>query len=360
MKNILLSITACLAFAGSLSANEANSTNIQLLDSINPMAEAEISIGLNLDFSAMTLDSQNLSKTKLSINSDKIGSVRNPRIRRVLQREMSATKVNEAMNIKRSGLRHVESFRDFHDLVLVPFNNPTNAYKDARGDFILAHVDSFLHLGFDPRLITSMELDLRIVSDVIALKRKAIPMVYNLFEYNSLMELEFNSPSDTMKQALNDLIGSTIMDVPSSERMSVEDIEYLGSELERKTKKINASLVVKRALYKNVRNLRQFYAASLIYLSSPTDAYKEQNGEQISKEIAYHVRPRSSIRNILRIEGLTKKVNQAIAVKQAGLAAAGTPDRFWHLTEYAFRNPSNAYRNAVSRFIDRYADGYGK
>lgn len=360
MKTKLLSVIACLAFAGNLSANEANSTDIQLLDGINPMAEAEISMDLNLDFSAMTMDTQNLSRTKLTINSDKLGSVRNPRIRRVLRREMSTTKVHEAMSVKRSGLRFVNSLRDFHDLALVPFNNPTDAYKDARGDFILAHVDSFLNLGFSPRLITSMELDLRTVSDVITLKRKAIHLAYNLFEYNSLMELEFGSPSDTMKQALNDLIGSTIMSVPSSERLSLEDIEFLASELETKTKKITESLVVKRALYRNVRNLRQFYAASLIYLSRPTDAYKEQNGDQISREVVHHIRPRSSIRNVLRIEGLTKKVHQAMAVKRAGLTAADTPNRFWHLTEYAFNNPSEAYRTAVSRFIDRYADAYGK
>ncbi|MEE6249087.1 MAG: hypothetical protein VX583_01735 [Bdellovibrionota bacterium] len=360
MKITILSVIACLAFATNLNANESNSKDFQLLDSIDQMAEAEISMNLNLDFAAMNLDSQSLSTTKLTINNDNMGSVRNPRIRRILQREFRAKNVGEAMSIKRTGLTFVESLRDFHDLASIPFNSPTDAYRDARGEFILAHIDPVMHLEYSPRLITSMELDLRTVNHVIALKRKAIRMAYNLFEYNRLMELEFEKPSDAMKQALGKLIGETILIVPITDRFNFNDIEFLASDLEPKTRSISDALAVKRALYRNVTNLRQFHAASVIYLSKPTDAYKERNGEQISREIIQHVKPRSSIRNLIRIEGLTKLVPQAIAVKQAGLVAAGTPERFWRLTEYAFRSPTDAYKNAVTRFIGQYASSYGK
>ena len=64
-----------------------------------------------------------------------------------------------------------------------------------------------------------------------------------------------------------------------------------------------------------------------------------------------------AVQDVLALERRTTSVDQAIAVKRSGLMAASTLDDFLALCSYAFSNPSDNYRSAVSHFIAQNASG---
>jgi hypothetical protein len=198
------------------------------------------------------------------------------------------------------------------------------------------------------------ESDMRTISDAMAVKESGLRYVLNLSDFERLSSYAFSSPSEGYRAAVGDFIAKNVATFVKS----ADEIPTLLA-IEQRAITISNAQIIKQAGLPVVRRLRDFKTLADSAFSNPSEGYVAMLSTFIATHIGIAIHPRTPIQAILEMEGRCKLISEAMAVKTAGLAAVQTPEEFWELTESAFSNPSDGYRDAVGAFIRQYQPTHG-
>lgn len=203
------------------------------------------------------------------------------------------------------------------------------------------------------RYILEMERDVRTVDEAIRLKTQGLRYVESLMDFDYLCTLVIPNPSMAYREA----VGAFIETHVGRYAYSYQDLQTLRM-LEGKTYLVTQSMAVKREALRVAEGIHDFAYLVPPAVANPSDAYKQAIGQFVADHIYRMVDARSPIHMIVQVEGYTYLVSQSMAVKNAGLVAVYTQRQLHELAQYAFANPSEAYRQAVYRFVMENIDRY--
>lgn len=273
------------------------------------------------------------------------------KIRQILELEGRTTQVDEAMRIKAQGLQYVEDLEDFDHLCTIR-SNASDSYKQRLGQFIGQHLGTWMTRA-DLHQLARFEARTTQVDAAFRVKEIGVGVSQTLEDFELVCRKAFNPGSDSYNQRRGQFIARHAASfVRPGDRM-----ETLLS-LEGATVQVDEAMTVKRAGLQAVSRIEDFERLVSPAFSNPSDSYKLRRIAFLVSNIQRAVYSDSDIRVILALESQTTQVDDAIAVKRAGLAAVHNLEQFLDLTRPAFSSPSESYKAAVSRFIASYGGSY--
>jgi len=285
-----------------------------------------------------------------SLHREQTGST--SQIRTILDLEARATTVPDAIRIKSQGLTFVRDIHDFEYLTSAPFKSPTHAYKEALGTFIINHLGSYLRSNDDLSL-PRFETRVGTVPQTVRVKEIALSVANDLQDFEQITRDPFSTSTDEYKVGRSSFIRRNI----SSYVRRGDSIETVLT-IEGRCRTVEDAFVVKTAGLQAVTSIESYQRLVSSAFSNPYQAYTDRRKMFLARNIAHGVSENSDIGVILSIESECASVEDAIRVKTGGLAAAQDLEEFLQLTRYAFSNPYQAYKEAVSRFIASYGSRY--
>lgn len=273
-------------------------------------------------------------------------------IRQILELESRATRVDEAIRIKTQGLQYVRDLEDFDHLCHIR-PNASDTYKEALGNFITSYLGNYLTHAADLHQLARFEARCTKVDQAFRVKELGLSVASSLDDFELVCRKAFHPGSDSYNERRAQFIAYRVGNfVRHGDR-----IETLLT-LEGVTTKVDDAMSVKRAGLQAVTSIEDYERLVSPAFSNPSETYRSRRISFMVNHIAQAVQPNSSLRVILALEAQTGKVDDAMAIKRAGLAAVHNLEQFLELTRHAFSNPSESYRAAVSRFIASYGSNY--
>lgn len=215
-------------------------------------------------------------------------------------------------------------------------------------------VDGYSSNGQALSALLETERHTQTVDQAMAVKRSGLTLVHSLEDFMILASSAFSNPSDSYRAALSQFIAQNV----TSAVVPGDSIERL-LVLEARTTTVDHARAVKTAGLRLVRDLRDFEVLSRRAFSNPSDSYVATTSEFISRNVGVACHPGADLTALLTIEARTGQVDQAMAVKTAGLAAVSRFDDFEVLSRRAFSNPSDSYLASLSAWIARNAGRAG-
>lgn len=275
-------------------------------------------------------------------------------IRTILDLESRATTVTDAIRIKSQGLAYVRDIHDFEYLTTAPFSSPTQAYKEALGDFIASNLGTWMRSPEDLQQLARLETRVGTVTQTTRVKSVALGAAHDLQDFELITRDPFSSSTEEYKVAsstfIRNNIGSFVRRGDAMETILV---------IEARCRTIDDTMRVKEAGLQAVTSIQTYQHLVASAFSNPNQGYTDRRKEFLARNIAWGIDQDSDIDVILALESQCATVDDTIRVKTAGLTAVQNLEEFLHLTRYAFSNPTAAYREAVSRFIANYGGRYG-
>ena len=204
------------------------------------------------------------------------------------------------------------------------------------------------NLNSKRRIREVLELESRAytVGEAMRIKESGLVYVQDLSDFSYLAQTAISNPSEAYTNAVAEFIAQNVAGCVRDQW----DLRYI-PELEARTRLVGQAIRVKEAAMIAVRDIRDFLDILPFSVSNPSDAYKNSVGEFTATNASQVIDSYTSIYLIVDVERFTKTVGQAMRVKNAGLAAVRDRRDLYNLAEHAFANPSQAYIDAVERFI---------
>ncbi len=198
------------------------------------------------------------------------------------------------------------------------------------------------------RNLLALESRLKTVGEAIEVKTKGLAYVYDSIDFDYLTSYAFANPSSAYVRAVGDFIAA------HAEKFvrSSYDI-YALRNLESRSIIVSNSMAVKKAGMLAPLNISDFVYLIQPAVSNPSSAYLDEISKFTAQYIQQVVDHNSSISEIIEAESMTLRVNEAMAVKNAGLVAVRNQSELFALAQSAFPNPSEAYLQAVNEFLKR-------
>lgn len=122
-------------------------------------------------------------------------------------------------------------------------------------------------------------------------------------------------------------------------------------ELESRTKTVEQAMAVKATGLTLAPSLEDFLSLCQPAFSNPSDSYRAALSEFIAKNVPGRILPGDNLSQLLILEGRTKTIDHAIAVKRAGMAVVRSLSDFEVIARRAFSNPTDSYLEAQGEFI---------
>ena len=194
--------------------------------------------------------------------------------------------------------------------------------------------------------LLDVESRLQTVGEAIDLKTRGLVYVQDAFDFDYLTTYPFQSPSDSYKAAVEDFIAQYVARYVTS----FMDIPALAS-IESRTLHVNQAMAVKNAGLRPFINIQDYLRLIQPVFKNPSDAYLTAISTFTATNITRVVDSFSPIYLFVEVEKSTRLVNEAMAVKNAGLVAVRTQNDLLELARYSVANPSQAYIQAVNDFL---------
>ena len=193
-----------------------------------------------------------------------------------------------------------------------------------------------------------LESRARYVNEAIAIKESGLRYVQNITDFEILTRYAFQNPNESYKNAVGAFIARYVGNFIYNS-YSIPEAIYL----EVRAQTIQNAQMIKQAAANFARDERDFLEIATTPIQNPSLGYIQMQSNFIGQNIFRFVSYNSSIDTVLRIESKTHYTSDAISVKQAGLNACRYYGDFHRLSQYAFANPSQGYRQAVNDFVIR-------
>lgn len=276
--------------------------------------------------------------------------VPNAGIQDILRLEKTSTSVPDAIEWKTKGLKLVKNLADFHELTQFVVENPSKAYKEAVADFLVRYVGNYLDSDSNLGLIRDLEERCVDIYRAKELKQKAMVAVHGLPDFLELIRFAAANPS----HAYRDMVGEFISDFVGTAVQSTDSIHDLVT-LEGRVRDIYQAEKVKQAGLALVHSTSDFRQLLEFAVESPSTAYKKMVAEFMVEHISQAVFPDTQIFEIHQLERLSQDIHQAIRVKEAGLPLVKSLAELEELARPVVETPSQAYKEAVAKFLRDYA-----
>lgn len=275
-------------------------------------------------------------------------------IRTILDLEGRATTVPDAIRIKSQGIQFVRNISDFEYLTSSPFSSPTQAYKEALGNFVINHLGTWMRSSEDLQHLARIEARVGTVTQTTRIKTIALSAAHDLQDFELISRDPFNPSNEEYKVAtstfIKNYVGSYIRRGDSIETVLT---------VEGRCRTVDDTMKVKEAGLNAVTSIETYQKLVSSAFSNPYQAYTDRRKSFLARNISWGISSDSSIDVILSLESQCASVDDTIRVKTAGLVAVQNLEEFLHLTRYAFSNPYQGYKEAVSRFIANYGGRFG-
>lgn len=135
-------------------------------------------------------------------------------------------------------------------------------------------------------------------------------------------------------------------DMPSFGREEIS--YYLRAEAGVRT--VNEAINLKTQGLQYVRDIYDFEYLTSCPFANPSDAYKSAVGDFIANHVGNYVYSTYDLNMLRVLESRVPTVNQAMAVKNAGLRIRMQISDYLQLIPPSVGNPSDAYKTAISSF----------
>jgi hypothetical protein len=120
---------------------------------------------------------------------------------------------------------------------------------------------------------------------------------------------------------------------------------------EARVSTVRDAMYIKETGLVYVQNLSDFEYLATFTVSNPSLAYRTGVSNFIARYVSQFCRYSRDLDYLPLLEERSTTVQDAIAVKTAGLNAARNIHSFLRILPFSANNPSSAYRNAVSNFV---------
>jgi hypothetical protein len=194
--------------------------------------------------------------------------------------------------------------------------------------------------------ILSIASQMEYVADTMAVKESGLVYVTNLSDLDYLTSFTVTNPSDDYKAATAEFIAKHVGTYISSRA----DIPAL-MKLTQRIQTVAQAMACKNAGLKVINSVAAFLRILPFSVEEPSDTYRAEVSTFVAQNISRFVGPRTTIASIIAVEKYTTLVVDAMAVKNAGLAAVRNKQGVLDLAKFAFESPTAAYQYAVREFI---------
>jgi len=267
-------------------------------------------------------------------------------IQDVLALERRTTSVDQAMQVKRSGLMAATTLDDFLALASYAFSNPSDAYRAALSRFIAQNVASRITPVDDLSKLLVLEARTTTVDDAMAVKAAALVVVHDLPRFEMLTRNAFSNASDAYRAARSRFL---VQNIAASLPPGTDLTQVLS--LEARTSTVDDAMGVKAAALVLVHGIADYEVLTRNAFSNPTSSYLDARARFITNNIGRGLTPDASLDLVRTVEARTLNVDQAIAVKTAALIAVHSREDLMSLARSAFSNPSADYLRRVGEFV---------
>lgn len=201
-------------------------------------------------------------------------------IRIYLELESRVQKVSEAINLKTQALRYVEDLSDFEYLTSTPFANPSEAYKDAVGEFIARYIGGYVRDPQELRWLSVIENRVTKVNQAMAVKQAGVRAAHDVRDFLLIVPPAVGNPSEAYLKAISEFAGQYV-------RLSLNAYSpiYLIIDVERYTKYVSDAISVKQAGLVAVHSKRDLLALAEFCVSNPSEAYRQAVNDFIRNNI---------------------------------------------------------------------------
>jgi hypothetical protein len=196
------------------------------------------------------------------------------------------------------------------------------------------------------RQVLALESRATSVSDAIAIKRSGLQHAGNLHEYLLLCSSAFSSPTDAYRAAASEFAAANL-EGHIGPGDSIEDL----LALESRATAIDHAVAIKRTGMSLALDLEAFARLSRSAFANPSDGYLAEVSAFIAANVGRALSPGSDLRTLVSVESRCTRIDDAIAVKRAGLAVVRSVEDFAALSRPAFSNPTAGYSQGISAFI---------
>ena len=194
--------------------------------------------------------------------------------------------------------------------------------------------------------ILDVESRLQTVGEAIDLKTRGLVYVQDASDFDYLTTYPFQSPSDSYKTA----VGNFIAQYVANYVYSPYDIPALAA-IETRTLQVGQAMAVKNAGLRAHLQIQDFLRLIQPSVQNPSDSYLAAISTFTAENISKVVDVYSPIYLFVEVEKSTRLVNEAMAVKNAGLIAVRNQNDLFQLARFSVANPSDTYVQAVNDFL---------
>jgi hypothetical protein len=205
------------------------------------------------------------------------------------------------------------------------------------------------HVSNEVKKMMATSPGLGTVSGAIELRHTALRLANSPEDFMKIFDFGITNPSDDFKTALSALIAGSI-DAAIQKGLSIREVNVLKGRMNV----VADVLTTMKAGLKLVRTGYDFLQLTEYGYDSPTEYYRKKMAEFIVAHVDVAVNAGASIDVINDLKIRTITVDQTMAVMTAGLKAVKSGDDFLKLIQWGFPNPTDAYKDAVSSFIDTH------
>lgn len=133
-----------------------------------------------------------------------------PEISATLEAERRVSTVKDAIAIKETALVYVRDLADFEYLSSFTVSNPSDAYKNAVGDFIATYVARFTFQVWDLYYLNILEQRTVSVSQAISVKTAGLNVVTDIGQFLQILPFSVPTPSDTYRTQVSTFVANNI------------------------------------------------------------------------------------------------------------------------------------------------------
>lgn len=183
------------------------------------------------------------------------------------------------------------------------------------------------------------------VSEAMSVKNSALGYAQDMYDFERVVRYAFSTPSLAYAQAVAEFI--VINARPFINRY--RDIDSI-LRLETKLFYVTQNRALKEAGLHLAKTPGDLMLLASSAIANPSAAYLEMLADLIARNSDRVIFWDTPISEILRMESKTRYINQAIAVKTAGLKTIRTRRELLDLSRPAFANPTPQYLQAIDQF----------
>jgi hypothetical protein len=286
-------------------------------------------------------------------NSEHLPSAFNGHVSNEVKKMMTTSPglgtVSGAIELRHTALSLANSPEDFMKIFDFGISNPSDDFKTALSALIAGSIDAAIKKGLSIRQVNVLKGRMNVVADVLTMIKAGLKLVRTGYDFLQLAEYGYDNPSEYYREKMAEFIVAHV-DVAVNAGASIDVI----NDLKIRTITVDQTMAVMKAGLKAVKSGDDFLKLLQWGFSNPSDAYKDAMRGFILNNISTAIRAGATIESINNIKMRVSGVADVISIMTAALPLVKSGDDFVKLTDFWMSNPSDAYKDAVSSFIDTH------